>query len=374
MFKMFYLNYITYQWLSSELKFTILILMIFTATACDDMEDKPSDTISTFGKGRFYVLSEGLFNMNNGSLALYDFNSGEFDKNFFQRINFRGLGDTPNDIGIYGSKMYIVVSGSSQIEVVHANTGISLKRIPMFNEDGVARQPRHITFDGSKAYVCSFDGTVTRIDTASLQIESAIVAGRNPDGICVSNGKIYVSNSGGLSFPNYDNTVSVIDIAHFKEFKRISVAPNPSFIHADSEGDVYVVSRGDYGANGYLFQRIDTQSDSVVAVFEELNVLNFTIHKDTAYMYSFDFNSGTSWVKVFDCLTETIINEEFISDGTNLQTPYGIDVDPLTGNVYLTDARSYVMWGDVLCFDRNGILLFRLSQAGLNPKKVVFPQ
>jgi len=38
-------------------------------------------------------------------------------------------------------------------------------------DNGSSRQPRHIAFYENKAYVCSFDGTVARIDTTSLQIE-----------------------------------------------------------------------------------------------------------------------------------------------------------------------------------------------------------
>ena len=353
----------------------IFFLLMLIFASCDDMhdqlqnqDDKPVGEEIT----RLYILSEGLFNMNNSSLAMYDLSSGELVKDFFLNKNKRGLGDTANDMALYGSKLYVVVNVSSQIEVLDAATGESLKRIPMFDNKQIARQPRYIAFHGSKAYVCSFDGTVARIDTTSLEIDGLVEVGRNPDGIVITNGKIYVSNSGGLSFPDYDNTVSVIDIASFTEIKKITVAVNPSHIHADSEGDVYVVSRGDYGATGYQFQRIDSNTDTLVETFDGLNVLNFTIHQDTAYLYNYDFFTGNSWVKLFDCKTETVVNEQFISDGTEIQTPYGINVNPHTGDVYLTDAKSFIMWGDVLCFDRDGKLKFRINDIGLNPNKVVF--
>lgn len=350
------------------------MLMLFLAS-CDDMKDQVQSPV-TSPEGEeitgLYILSEGLFNMNNSSLAKFNLATGELVKDIFLKANRRGLGDTANDIAMYGSKLYVVVNVSSQIEVINAATGESLQRIPMFDERQIARQPRYIAFYGNKAYVCSFDGTLVRIDTASLQIDGIVRVGRNPDGIAIANGKIYVSNSGGLSFPNYDNTVSVIDIQTFTEIRRITVGINPSHIRTDSQGDIYVVSRGDYGANGYQFQRICSMTDTLVETFEGLNVLNFTIHRDTAYLYNYDFNTGNSWVKVFDCRTERIINEQFISDGTVIQTPYGINVNPYNGDVYLTDAKSFIMWGDVLCFDRHGKLKFRINDIGLNPNKVVF--
>ena len=105
--------------------------------------------------------------------------------NYFRSLNRRGLGDTANDMAIYGEKLYIVVNVSSQIEVIDLQSGLSLKQIPMLTENGSSRQPRFITFHKDKAYVCSYDGTVARIDTTSLTIEGYAKVGRNPDGICV---------------------------------------------------------------------------------------------------------------------------------------------------------------------------------------------
>ena len=80
--------------------------------ACDDLEDKPSivpesngDVFET-GTAEMYILSEGLFNQNNSSLARYSFNRQRCTNNYFSANNQRGLGDTANDIAIYGNKIY----------------------------------------------------------------------------------------------------------------------------------------------------------------------------------------------------------------------------------------------------------------------------
>lgn len=351
-----------------------IVLGIAFLSSCDDMEDKlrEPDTLPVAEPTQFFVLSEGLFNMNNSTLAMYNLLSGETKTDYFLSVNHRGLGDTANDIGLYGSKLYVVVNVSSQIEVLDANTGKSLKQIPMFNEKGIAREPRYIDFHAGKAYVCSFDGTVVKIDTASMEIENIVICGRNPDGICIANNKIYVSNSGGLNYPDYDNTVSVIDVAGFTEIKKITVGVNPYQLHADSEGDVYVTTRGSYGSEPYRFQKISSVTDGVTQSFDDIQALNFTIHNDTAYIYNYDYSTQESWIKVFDCRQEKLISQNFISDGTVLNTPFGIDVNPSNGDVYVMDACSFTAWGDVLCFDRHGKLKFRLKEIGLNPKKVVF--
>ena len=225
------LIYIFSCWLSS------IILFV----ACDDMEDKPftsgiiGDPTET-GTAELYVLCEGLFNQNNSSLARFSFGNQQMVRDYFKAVNRRGLGDTANDMAIYGSKIYVIVNISSTVEVIDFRTGSSLKQIQMLAENGSSRQPRYIAFHKKKAYVCSYDGTVARIDTTSLSIEAITSVGRNPDGICVQNEKLYISNSGGLDYSSglgVDNTVSVVDIATFKESSKLTVGPNPGKIVAN---------------------------------------------------------------------------------------------------------------------------------------------
>ncbi|VBB46056.1 conserved hypothetical protein [uncultured Paludibacter sp.] len=357
-----------------KIKHIYILILVVLFYSCNDMQDVPRETSSVKNKTTtgLLVLSEGLFNMNNSTLALYDFTNGKLTSDYFSQKNQRGLGDTANDMLLYGNKIYIAVNVSSQIEVIDANTGISLKRIPLFNENNVARQPRYLVSFGKNVYVTTFDGYVSRIDTASLTITDYVKCGKNPEGLCIANNKIYVANSGGLDFPMYDNTVSVIDISTFKEIKKIEVGKNPYKIFADSQEDVYVCTRGNYGSEPYHFIKIDTEIDKVMQEFEGLNVLNFTIFNDIAYLYSFDFNKNEYWIKTFDCLTEKIVNENFIKDKNQLKTPYSIQVNPYDGDVYVTDAIDYMSWGDIVCFDKDGNFKFSLKEIGLNPNKIIF--
>jgi len=320
---------------------------------------------------QMYVLSEGLFNMNNSTLGLLNFENSTLNTNFFLYQNNRGLGDTGNDMKSYGGKLWIVVNVSSQVEVVDFKSGVSIKRIPFFSASNVARQPRYIAFSGSKAYVCSFDGTVARIDTTSLNIEAVTTVGRNPDGIAVANGKLYVSNSGGLDAPNYSKTVSVIDLNSFSETQKIEVGLNPYKIQTDNEGDVYVISRGDNSSLKAKLVRIDSQTDKVVQTFDNLPAVNFTIRNDTAYLYNYDYTSNNYSIKSFNCKTEQIITENFISDGSTIEHPFGIYAHPANGNIYLTDAKNYTTKGDLLCFNRIGKLLYKVESVGLNPNTII---
>lgn len=317
---------------------------------------------ATFANG-VYILNEGLFQQNNSTLSFYDFKNNELSDDVFRLANHRGLGDVGNDLQKYGSKLYCVINNSNIVEVVDANTVISQKTISL-----PGKQPRYIAFYNDKAYVSCFDGDVVRIDTASLEVEATLHTGPNPDGLCVCNGKLYVANSGGLT-STFGNTVSVIDIPSFTVSKEITVTVNPTRIKSYNNSYVYVVSNGNYGNIPYTLQKIDCNSDELVKTYD-IEALNLDIYQNKAYIYSYNFSTQASWIKVMNLDTDEIEEEQFIKDGTKIKTPYCIKVNPLNGDVWITDAGNFTVNGDVYCFDKDGKKKFSF-EAGLNPSSIV---
>ena len=359
----------------------ILITSLMCLVSCDPepVLIGESQAIADAGHTGVYVLSEGLFNLNNSTLSWIDFSTGLPDSwsaptgnsyDCFEKVNGRRLGDTANDILLYGSRLYIAVNVSSTIEILDAATGRSLNRIPM-NNHGKSSEPRYMTANGHYVYVCSFDGTVTRIDTLTMKADATVTVGRNPDGICCTAGKLYVSNSGGLDFDNPDSTVSVIDLATFSEIKRISVRQNPGSRYADGNL-VYVVSRGiyDYDKNDYdsRLHCIDTENDQVIETYD-IPILKMDLHDGKAWFYGYG-SGGT--IQVLDLASGQIIDSDFITDGTLIERPYGIKVEPTSHKVYVCDAADYVTPGSLCCFAPDGHLLYRIRNIGINPNTVVF--
>jgi YVTN family beta-propeller protein len=340
---------------------------MLSCTKEPEPETEPLGTTSSIATG-VYVLNEGLFNANNSSLTRYNFADSTVEKNCFLTANDRGLGDTGSDLAIYGSKMYIVVNVSSQVEVVNVTTCKSLKQIPLF-DGNKPRQPRRITFYGSNAFVCNFDGTIAVIDTTSLEVTKFIPVGRNPDGITAAYEKIWVTNSGGLNFPNYDNTISVIDPLTLTEEKIITIGPNPYTILPDGNGDMYVISRGNYGDLKSRLQIVEEATATLKHTFMEFEALNFTIAGDTAWIYNYDYTNQSSSILMLNVKTEEIISNNFITDGTPIKTVYGIKADPISKLVYITDAKDFTGNGKVYALDFMGKLKFEFA-AGINPANV----
>jgi YVTN family beta-propeller protein len=345
----------------STLLTTSALLTLITSSCHKDKKVTPTPTLVTSG---FYVLNQGVFNDNNSTLTAYNYNTKTATTDFFSNINGRGLGDTGNDIEIYGSKMYIVVNVSSTIEIVDAKTAKSIKQISMVS-NGTPREPRDVVFYGGKAYVSAYDGTVSVIDTTTLAITSTIAVGRDPEQLVVANGKIYVANSGGLDYPNYDNSVSVINPVTNTVTKTITVVENPQDVATDGKGNVYVLSAGDYNTVVSSLAVIDDNAD-VVKTQTNFDASVFIAQGSNAY-----FITNEGGVGSYNTGSQSIGSANFIADGTTITTPYALAADASTGEVFVMDSKDYTSDGEVFAFDKTGKKEYTVT-TGINPGKIAF--
>ena len=363
------------------MKKNFLSILLFAAvlfTACGPETIVDETELPAKEAKRLVILSEGSLNHNNASLAMYDFTAQKLDNKFFETANNRGLGDTANDMIKYGSKIYVVVNVSSTVEVIDAKTGKSLKQISMKTADNKAKQPRNAAAYGGKVYVTSFDDTVTRIDTTSLAIDGSVQVGRDPEGICIKNNKIYVANSGGLDYStgNFDYTVSVIDLHSFKEEKKIEVGKNPYQVFADSQGDIYVSTRDIYNSSDWTkidvpasFKKINVSTGKVETI-ATISPNKFTIVNDKAYVLVNNYTKTI--IAVYDCLNEKVVTNNLLSSDTEIAMPYSIAVDAFNEDVFVMDAIGDGSRGNIVCYDKSGKYKYKIEGVGLYPNNALF--
>ncbi len=346
-----------------QLKSTILLtaafLSLILASCNKDKKVTPATIAATSG---IYVLNQGLFNDNNSTLSFYNYSNKQTTADIFTSANARGLGDTGNDIEIYGSKMYIVVNVSSTIEVVDKKTAKSIKQIKLFN-GSTAREPRDIVFYKNNAYVTSYDGTVAVIDTAALSVSQYINVGRNPEQLAVSNGKLYVANSGGLDYPDYDKTVSVINLSTNTVTKTLTVVTNPQSVVADNYGNVYVLSAGDYASTPSSLAIIDASTDAIKSQ-TNFDAGSMAIQGDNIY-----FITSANKIEVYNAKSQSVTSSSFITDGTTIKAPYAVTADGSTGEVFVTDAKDYSSNGSLYAFSSAGKLEYSIT-VGINPGRI----
>ena len=314
-----------------------------------------------------YILNSGKSGSNNANIAYYDYETGKVTYNVFESINSKGLGDTGQDIITYGDRTYIAVSGSAVIYVLD-KTGKILSTIES-TKDGKKQQPRNLTAYDGKVYVTYFDGYLAKINPNTLKIEAEVKVGRNPEYVRASKGKLYVANSGGLDYntaTGYDKTVSVVDVATFTEIKMLDVVINPDKMVVDSQGDIYVISNGNYNDVPNTLQRIDADTQEVTQVG---NATWMTICNDNIYIIYSQYDANWNQIitySVYDAKAEKVLTNNFITDGTVLNKPYSISSDPVKKYIFI-GTSDYKTDGDMYVFNTDGKLIKTFDTKGLNP-------
>lgn len=352
-------------------------LMLF-ATACREDElvvpteyDIITDTSGPGSEIRgFYLVNEGNMGSNKCTLDYYDYLTGLYARNLYAEKNpnvIKELGDVGNDIGIYGSKLYVVVNCSHKVEVMDAHTGIRIGQIDIPN-------CRYVRFYRGKAYVSSYvgpvlinpeapKGAVFEVDTLSLRITRKVSVGYQPEEMEIIDDYMYVANSGGYRVPDYDNTVSVIQMIDFKQVQQIPVAINLHRVKKDKYNKLWVSSRGDYQSRpSRLCVLAKKPGYNSMTVTDTLNIAcsNMSIRGDSLYYYATEWSNytqtNTITYGIIDVRTKKVVSDNFITDGTEkeITIPYGIAVHPETGDIFVTDAKNYVSSGTLYCFDRDG--------------------
>jgi len=352
----------------NKLLLAACVILTFLFSCSKDNTPAPPPVPPKVTTGVF-VLNQGTYGMNNTTLTYYDFASGTQTTDFFKNVNGFGLGDTGSDFIIYGGKMYIVMNVSGYVAVTNGVTAKFIDTIS-FKNAGVNRGPENIAAADGHVFVSSTDGTVAVIDTSSLTVTKYIKVGSNPAQMVVAGDDLFVSNTGGFS-ATFDSTLSIIPLNTLTETGRITVGINPGSITTDNSGNLFVVCTGDYKAVKPRLVKINTNSatiQSVDSVFGTIRYYNSNLFTTGGYL-------GAANVGIFNSASLASVRSSFITDGTVIVNPYGLDIDPATGDVYVGDAKDYTSSGEVFCFDNTGKKKFSFSVSpGISPFKAVLVQ
>lgn len=343
----------------------ILILCVISVSffACWDDEIEETFTGIENQEGLF-VLCEGAMGHNNSSLDFLSFGDNTTMKNIYASINSQGLGETANAMIKLQNELWIVVNGSAMISIVNASNGKIAKIIPIVDENGRNRSPRNLVHHNGFVYVSCFDGNVVKISEKSKNVVGVLqTEGRNPEGIAVVGNRIYVANSGGLSYPNYDNTVSVIDLENFAIEKMIVVKDNPQRIKA-YDNRVYVVSTGDYTTD-YRMTIIENgeKVDSI-----DINAMDFAFNNGNMYYIDFKFGSNKIGLKKLGVSNLHAEPKDFAQIPSNLINPYRISI--IDNIIYVTDAKNFTVSGEAFAFNENGVLLYSFPTS-IGPNTII---
>lgn len=342
-----------------------LALIGFTACNDDDPIEEPVYEDKVAG---YYILDEGNWGGPDGTLSWYELETEELKTDFFATQNpGQTLGDTPNDIKIYGAKMYITAWGEDKVLVLNAADAKLLATIPL-------SQPHSMVCHEGKVYVSSYDGLVARIDTTSLTITgTAPVTGEICEGIAVYGEKIYVANNatpGGLQ--GGGNTLSIIGINNFTEEGQLTLSvTNPRQLLAPGDGYLYLITAGNWldGTPAQL-HRIDPNAITIKKTFDTFVATSVTAAGDYLYTSGYDYGLSQAYCKKIN-----LKNDAVTDFGPQTIQYNGIVANSLTGYVYAMTEPGFMppLPPSVLyCYDANGTEQYKLPNVGTRGRTVAF--
>ena len=367
--------------------YMLAVAVIAVVSSCrnDDVviPPTPEDTGKPSVKGKvvgMYVLNEGVMGFNKATLDYLDLSAdgptAQYLRNIYPSRNpddVKELGDVGNDVKIYGSKLWMVINCSNKVVVASVADCRRQGQVDIPN-------CRYLAFHDGYAYVSSYVGPVDRsqdsplgsvykVDTTSLSIVGRVDVGYQPDEMAVLDGKLYVANSGGYRAPNYDRTVSVIDLATFREERKIDVDINLFRCKADKYGQLWVSSRGDtYDVPSRLYWlRKDQSGRMEKAGSINHNVSDYCIVGDSLYFIAAEWSSimmdNTISYGIVNVRTHELVSQTLSSapELAAVELPYGIIVNPYERDFYVMDAKNYLSSGELLHFKADGSFDWKVS-------------
>lgn len=314
-----------------------------------------------------YLLNEGNMGSNKATIDYLDFSKCIYIRNIYGERNpnvIKELGDVGNDIQVYGNRLYAVINCSHKVEVMDLRTCRRIGQIDIPN-------CRYIRFHGNKAYISSYVGPVSidpnaqlgaifEVDTATLRVTRQVTVGHQPEEFEIIGNYLYVANSGGYRAPDYDSTLSVVDLTDFRQVKKIPVCVNPHRVRKDPYNRLWITSRGDHKEVQPQLTCFSPITNSLLPIANAPAVSEMVIIGDSMYFYGSHWSDETMsnliTYGIFNVRTSTLVSDHFITDGTeqNIKIPYGIQVNPYNGDIYITDAKNYVSSGQLHCYSREG--------------------
>ena len=339
------------------------IVTAFAIIACDKTGTETPDALSS---GDILVLNNGNWGGNDACITTYEMQSGKTMDKAFQKANGQQLGDLGQDILAAGDDIYIAVYGSQVIFLTDKD--LKIKKTIIATADGNTLSPRCLTKGGEKIYVTYYEGYLGEIDPSDDYSVKTVKVGANPDGVDYAGGMLYTANSGGMNYPDYDNTVSVVDAGTFTVTSTIQVNTNPAkILAAPSHGQVYVTSFGNYADIPAKLQSIDIATGTVTDL--EIDSVSSAALGPDEKLYVLCGGYDQMWNPLPGSV-HVYGNGEFQQfTAATFPNAYSISVTE-DGFVYV-GCSDYTNTGDVYAITPSGTIHEKFDSQGLNPIKVI---
>ncbi len=310
------------------------------------------------GPGKVVVLNEGGFMQSNSSLTLYTIDSKSATSNDpYESINQKKIGDILQSANVIGNYLYLIVNNSKKIEVVQKDNFQYQYSITNLNS------PRFLLpVSSTKAYLSDlYDNNIQVVDLENKIVTKKIECKGWTEEMVYIEGKVFVTNpqSDKLYVLN-PNTDVITD--------SIAITKGGSSMQIDKNNKIWVLC-GEDNTVGFVPKlfRINPITLQVETTFsfqagQYPNRLQLNVSKDKL-LY---LNDGVYEMNISD----TVLSQNPIIY-TNGRKFYGLGVNPVTGEIYVSDAKDFSQRGQVYRYFSNGTLIHDFT-AGIVPSRFIF--
>jgi len=347
--------------------FSLVILF----TGCEKTKKEITDVGYSHG---IYIVNEGAFMSNNGSISFFDPEEKTIINGVFEYVNGRPLGDVVQSFSLVNDTIgYIVVNGSAKVEIIGLNT------FKVLAEPVPVSYPRYfIQVDNHKGYLSSgsMEGCLYIFNTDTHTIEDSIIVGLGPENMVKLGDNVYVANSGGWGL---DSTISVIDILSDKVVSSIITAEIPSDIALDGDDMLWVYCKGYASYNWDPPYDLISETDSKIQKIDPATgeiIWQGVVGKAgnyTATLPKMAISEGEAMLYYLrpDGVYKMEVNSPVIPINSFINGNfYGIEINPSDGNIYLFES-SFTGNGTMRIYDKQGNQLSQ-GMVGVAPNGAIF--
>jgi YVTN family beta-propeller protein len=309
-----------------------------------------------------YVANQGFYGQSNASLTYYDLESFTSYDDVFKSVNGRNLGDVANQVVLRGERGYVVINNSDRIEIFSTTDVRSLGSVAL--PTGSSPCEMAMVDDSVGLVTNLYDNSVSVLDLKRAQVIRRIPVGNNPEGIAIAGGKAVVANSGfGVG-----TTASIITVGQWTGSRTVHVGDNPQEVVAGADGSVYVLCTGSYGD----FSDPNDDTPSSIFIIDPVSEtvrdsIRIGPHASTIALGP----EGLAYVPTTDSVVTVDLLRRKVTGAFRKGAYFGVAVEQVSGDVYLTDVRNYSGPGRVLVFSPAGEYRTEFP-AGLIPGSMAF--
>tara|TARA_R110002096_G_scaffold21498_7_gene69871 strand:+ start:14225 stop:15259 length:1035 start_codon:yes stop_codon:yes gene_type:complete len=334
-----------------------ILALILTVSCRENDDDDP--VVLDPNERKVFVLNEGNFQFGNASISVFQPEKSEVKHFVFESNNSgRPIGDVVQSMEIIDNKGFIVVNNSSKIEVVDISNFKSLGSISPFNS------PRYILpISKNKAYVSDlYEGKISIIDPEQQTIIGSISTGGWTEEMHLANNKAFVCHMDSAQ-------ILVIDVQSDQIINRIKTPVEPNKILQDVNGNLWVACSGGFSEDYTALVQINPSNEQIIKTITSNDlsnsINNLEMHPSKSSL--FYLMSGDLFeISISD---STLPSQALVSGDGKLF--YGLGVDVVANEIYVSDAIDYQQHGVVFRYDFNGNQISHF-RAGIIPGDFIF--